>query len=52
MINLPTAGGKTTLFLLRASLATSKTTIIVAPLMILKQDLEQKARDLGLSPAV
>lgn len=52
IINLPTAGGKTTLFLLGASLATSKTTIIVAPLVVLKQDLEQKARDLGLSPAV
>ena len=52
ILNLPTAGGKTTIFLLGASLATSKTTIIVAPLVVLKQDLEQKARDLGLSPSI
>ncbi|KAI9035706.1 uncharacterized protein KD926_002987 [Aspergillus affinis] len=49
---LPTAGGKTTLFLLGASLATSRTTILVAPLVALKQDLHQKALKLGLSVGV
>lgn len=46
---LPTAGGKTTLFLLGASLATSRTTIIVVPLLSLKRDLYQKAQAIGLS---
>lgn len=46
---LPTAGGKTTLFLLGASLTTSRTTIIVVPLLSLKRDLYQKAQAIGLS---
>ncbi|KAE8383925.1 P-loop containing nucleoside triphosphate hydrolase protein, partial [Aspergillus alliaceus] len=46
---LPTAGGKTTLFLLGASLAISQTTILVAPLVALKMDLYRKAQALGLS---
>lgn len=46
---LPTAGGKTTLFLLGASLTTSKTTILVVPLLSLKRDLYQKAQAIGLS---
>ncbi|KAF5855967.1 hypothetical protein ETB97_008138, partial [Aspergillus alliaceus] len=46
---LPTAGGKTTLFLLGASLAMSQTTILVAPLVALKMDLYRKAQALGLS---
>ncbi|KAL3457179.1 hypothetical protein BJX64DRAFT_293430 [Aspergillus heterothallicus] len=49
---LPTAGGKTTLFLLGASLAISKTTIIVSPLIALKIDLFQKAVKLGLDPII
>ncbi|KAB8226982.1 uncharacterized protein BDW43DRAFT_304952 [Aspergillus alliaceus] len=46
---LLTAGGKTTLFLLGASLTISQTTILVAPLVALKMDLYCKAQALGLS---
>jgi superfamily II DNA helicase RecQ len=49
---LPTAGGKATLFLIGASLATSKTTIIVSPLIALKIDLFQKATTFGLQPII
>lgn len=42
-IILPTAGGKTTLFLIGASFATSQMTIIISPLIALKIDLFNKA---------
>jgi hypothetical protein len=40
---LPTAGGKTTLFLLAGSLATAHVSLIVVPLVALKLDLFNKA---------
>ncbi|THC87348.1 hypothetical protein EYZ11_013205 [Aspergillus tanneri] len=49
---LPTASGKTTLFLIGASLATSRTTIIISPLVALKMDLFKKADALGLQPVI
>lgn len=49
---LPTAGGKTTLFLLGASLAWSKTTILVVPLIALKLNLQKKLEALGISFAI
>ncbi|KAL4788789.1 P-loop containing nucleoside triphosphate hydrolase protein [Aspergillus venezuelensis] len=49
-IILPTASGKTTLFLIGASLATRKITIIISPLIALKMDLFKKAKILGLDP--
>ncbi|THC87342.1 hypothetical protein EYZ11_013212 [Aspergillus tanneri] len=49
---LPTGGGKTTLFLMGASLATSRTTIIISPLVALKIDLIRKAEVLGLEPVM
>ena len=47
---LPTAIGKTTLFLFGASLFASRVTIIVIPLISLKLDLLGKADALGLGP--
>lgn len=49
---LPTGGGKSTLFLLAASLATSKTSILVVPLVALRQDFIQRGKALGLQIAV
>jgi superfamily II DNA helicase RecQ len=49
---LPTAAGKTTLFLFGASLATSQVTIVVVPLISLKLDLSRKAAALGLQPTI
>lgn len=49
---LPTAAGKTTLFLFGASLATSQVTIIIIPLISLKLDLSSKANALGLEPTI
>jgi superfamily II DNA helicase RecQ len=49
---LPTAAGKTTLFLFGASLATSQVTIVIIPLISLKLDLSRKAAALGLEPTV
>ncbi|KAL4908696.1 P-loop containing nucleoside triphosphate hydrolase protein [Aspergillus multicolor] len=51
-IILPTTGGKTTLFLLGASLATQQITIIISPLVALKIDLFNKAKALGLYPVL
>jgi superfamily II DNA helicase RecQ len=45
---LPTGGGKTTLFLLCASLRTSKITIVIVPLISLRENLLSKAHALGL----
>jgi superfamily II DNA helicase RecQ len=47
---LPTAAGKTTLFLFGASLFDTQVTIIVIPLISLKLDLLGKAKALGLRP--
>lgn len=49
---LPTAAGKTTLFLFGASLATSQVTIVIVPLNSLKLDLSRKAAALGLQPTI
>lgn len=49
---LPTAAGKTTLFLFGASLFDNQVTIIVVPLISLKLDLLGKANTLGLNPTV
>ncbi|KAJ5880165.1 telomere-associated RecQ helicase [Penicillium subrubescens] len=49
---LPTAAGKTTLFLLGASLFPDRVTILVIPLISLKLDLHDKAKALGLQPTV
>ncbi|KAL3412624.1 telomere-associated RecQ helicase [Aspergillus fumigatus] len=49
---LPTAAGKTTLFLFGASLATSQVTMVIVPLISLKLDLSTKAATLGLEPTV
>ena len=49
---LPTAAGKTTLFLFGASLAPAQVTIVVIPLISLKLDLFGKAKALGLRPTV
>jgi superfamily II DNA or RNA helicase len=47
-IILPTAGGKSTLFLLAASLATARTSIALLPLRGLKDGLSEKAKSFGL----
>lgn len=47
-IILPTGGGKSTFFLLCASLAFPQVTIIIVPLVALKHNLTQKAKQLGL----
>ncbi|KAF3390593.1 hypothetical protein F1880_009433, partial [Penicillium rolfsii] len=47
---LPTAAGKTTLFLLGASLFAYQVTILIIPLISLKLDLYEKAKALGLEP--
>ena len=47
-IILPTAGGKSTLFLLAASLHWANTTLIMAPLVALKEDLATRAKNLGI----
>ncbi|PKX88353.1 putative telomere-associated RecQ helicase, partial [Aspergillus novofumigatus IBT 16806] len=49
---LPTAAGKTTLFLFGASLATSQVTMVIVPLISLKLDLSRKAAALGLQPTI
>ena len=49
---LPTAAGKTTLFLFRASLFQDQVTIVIIPLISLKLDLLGKAKALGLRPTV
>ncbi|BDD60248.1 hypothetical protein MAP00_005391 [Monascus purpureus] len=48
LMALPTAGGKTTLFLLAASLAWAHTTVLVVPLVSLKLNLQSKLQNLGL----
>lgn len=45
---LPTGGGKSTFFLLCASIALPRVTIIIVPLLALKHNLAQKATQLGL----
>ena len=45
---LPTGGGKSLLILLAASLSTSRTTIVVVPLVALKMNLASKAKDAGI----
>jgi superfamily II DNA helicase RecQ len=47
-IILPTGGGKSTFVLLCASLAFPQVTIIIVPLVALKHNLTQKAKQLGL----
>jgi superfamily II DNA helicase RecQ len=47
---LPTAAGKTTLFLFGASILPNQVTIIIIPLISLKLDLLYKASALGLRP--
>ena len=49
---LPTAAGKTTLFLFGASLFQDQVTIVIIPLISLKLDLLGKAKALGLRPTV
>jgi superfamily II DNA helicase RecQ len=49
---LPTAAGKTTLFLFGASILPNRVTIIIVPLIALKLDLLQKAEALQLQPIV
>lgn len=51
-IVLPTGGGKTTLFLLSASLRTSKITLLVVPLVSLREDLLAKTKALGLKTTI
>ncbi|KAJ5979543.1 hypothetical protein N7501_002885 [Penicillium viridicatum] len=51
-IVLPTGGGKTTLFLLSASLSTSKITLLVVPLVSLREDLLAKTKALGLKTTI
>lgn len=45
---LPTGGGKSTFFLLCASLAFPQVTILIVPLVALKLNLAQKAKAIGL----
>jgi superfamily II DNA helicase RecQ len=47
-IILPTAGGKSTLFLLAASIHWANTTLVMSPLKALKEDLAARAKDLGI----
>jgi superfamily II DNA helicase RecQ len=51
-IILPTAGGKSTLFLLAASLHWANTTLIMTPLLALKEDLAARAKDLGIPHSI
>lgn len=51
-IVLPTGGGKTTLFLLSASLSTSEITLLVVPLVSLREDLLAKTKALGLKTTI
>jgi superfamily II DNA helicase RecQ len=46
---LPTAGGKSLLFLLNASLSTSQTTIVIVPLISLKHNLKKRAQEFNIS---
>ncbi|KAL4923111.1 DEAD/DEAH box helicase [Aspergillus undulatus] len=50
LVILPTAAGKTTLFLLLASLVTHRSLVIISPLISLKLDLMTKAAAIGLQP--
>ena len=52
LLILPTAAGKTTLFLMGASLFEEQVTIVIIPLISLKLDLLDKAKALGLSPTI
>ena len=47
-IILPTAGGKSTLYLLAASLQWARTSLIMVPLRALKEDLATRAQLLGI----
>ena len=47
-IILPTAGGKSTLYLLAASLQWAHTSLIMVPLRALKEDLATRAQSLGI----
>lgn len=49
---LPTGGGKTTLFLLCASLSTSQITLLVVPLVSLRENLVDKAKRLQLRTTI
>ena len=49
---LPTASGKTTLFLFGASILPNLVTILIIPLISLKLDILDKAKALGLRPTI
>ncbi|HWF02389.1 MAG TPA: helicase-related protein [Candidatus Angelobacter sp.] len=51
-IILPTAGGKSTLFLLAASLSMARTSVIITPLVSLKEGLYARAHEYGVPCAI
>jgi hypothetical protein len=52
IVVLPTAGGKSTLFLLAGSLSESRVNLIIVPLVALKTDLYQKAMANGIPTSI
>lgn len=48
---MPTGGGKSLLFLLPASYRVSGVTVVIVPLVSLRQDLIRRSRDLGITCA-
>jgi superfamily II DNA helicase RecQ len=45
---MPTGGGKSLMFMLPASVKDAGTTVVVTPLIALKQDMQKRCRELGL----
>ena len=49
---MPTGGGKSILFMLPAYVEPSGTTVVVIPLIALRQDFQQQCQQLNISCAV
>lgn len=49
IVSLPTGGGKSLLFMAPAALNKSKTTIVIVPLVSLREDLIERVNELGIS---
>ncbi|HXP49831.1 MAG TPA: DEAD/DEAH box helicase, partial [Bacteroidia bacterium] len=48
IVVMPTGGGKSLMFMLPASVKDAGTTVVVTPLIALKQDMQKRCRELGL----
>ena len=48
IVVMPTGGGKSLMFMLPASVKEAGTTVVITPLIALKQDMQRRCRELGI----